>query len=98
MDVERLKNGETILTNDYFERQLKKIREIRLSEGLLQLSYFVEFLITSLLRTATYSLSKSFLIAKVSCRKGELNVFSKKARACEINSIYRLYFRGSIKI
>ncbi len=32
MDVERLKNGGTILTNDYFERQLEKIREIRLSE------------------------------------------------------------------
>jgi len=32
MDVERLKNGGTILTQDYFERQLEKIREIRLSE------------------------------------------------------------------
>jgi hypothetical protein len=32
MDVERLKRGGTILTNEYFERQLEKIREIRLSE------------------------------------------------------------------
>jgi hypothetical protein len=32
MDVERLKNGGTILTQDYFEKQLEKIREIRLSE------------------------------------------------------------------
>ena len=32
MDVERLKNGGSILTEDYFERQLEKIREIRLSE------------------------------------------------------------------
>jgi len=32
MDVERLKNGGTILTKDYFEKQLQKIREIRLSE------------------------------------------------------------------
>ncbi|MCL2441624.1 MAG: virulence RhuM family protein, partial [Treponema sp.] len=32
MDVERLKNGGSILTNEYFERQLEKIREIRLSE------------------------------------------------------------------
>ena len=32
MDVERLKNDGTILTKEYFERQLEKIREIRLSE------------------------------------------------------------------
>jgi hypothetical protein len=32
MDVERLKKGGTILTQDYFEKQLEKIREIRLSE------------------------------------------------------------------
>ncbi|MFP3089662.1 virulence RhuM family protein [Treponema sp. TIM-1] len=32
MDVDRLKNSGTILTSEYFERQLEKIREIRLSE------------------------------------------------------------------
>lgn len=32
MDVERLKNMGTILTKDYFEKQLEVIREIRLSE------------------------------------------------------------------
>lgn len=32
MDSERLKNGGTRLTKDYFEKQLEKIREIRLSE------------------------------------------------------------------
>jgi len=32
MDVERLKYGGSILTDEYFERQLEKIREIRLSE------------------------------------------------------------------
>ncbi len=32
MDVERLKHGGSILTEDYFERQLEKVREIRLSE------------------------------------------------------------------
>ncbi|MEA3545818.1 MAG: virulence RhuM family protein [Thermodesulfobacteriota bacterium] len=32
MDEERLKNGGTLLTEDFFERQLEKIREIRLSE------------------------------------------------------------------
>ena len=32
MDEDRLKNGGTILTQDYFDRQLEKIREIRLSE------------------------------------------------------------------
>jgi hypothetical protein len=32
MDVERLKHGGSILTDEYFERQLDKIREIRLSE------------------------------------------------------------------
>ena len=32
MDVDRLKNSGTILTKDYFEKQLEKIREIRLSE------------------------------------------------------------------
>ncbi|MCL1956354.1 MAG: virulence RhuM family protein [Fibromonadales bacterium] len=32
MDVERLKNDGSILTKEYFERQLERIREIRLSE------------------------------------------------------------------
>lgn len=32
MDVDRLKNGGSILCNEFFERQLEKIREIRLSE------------------------------------------------------------------
>ncbi len=32
MDVERLKRGGSILDNEFFERQLEKIREIRLSE------------------------------------------------------------------
>ena len=32
MDDDRLKNGGTILTKDYFEKQLERIREIRLSE------------------------------------------------------------------
>jgi hypothetical protein len=32
MDVERLKNGGSVLTKEYFEKQLEKIREIRLSE------------------------------------------------------------------
>jgi len=32
MDEERLKQGGTVLTKDYFDKQLEKIREIRLSE------------------------------------------------------------------
>ena len=32
MDEERLKNGGTVLTEKYFEKQLEKIREIRMSE------------------------------------------------------------------
>ena len=32
MDVERLKGGGSVLTDEFFERQLEKIREIRLSE------------------------------------------------------------------
>jgi len=32
MDAERLKKGGTALTKDYFEKQLEKIREIRISE------------------------------------------------------------------
>ena len=32
MDVERLKKGGSILTKDYFDKQLEKIREIRMSE------------------------------------------------------------------
>ena len=32
MDSERLKSGGSILTKDYFEKQLEKVREIRLSE------------------------------------------------------------------
>lgn len=32
MDNDRLKNGGTVLTKEYFEKQLEKIREIRLSE------------------------------------------------------------------
>ena len=32
MDDERLKNGGSVLTEEYFEKQLEKVREIRLSE------------------------------------------------------------------
>ena len=32
MDVKRLKSGGSVLTNEFFERQLEKIREIRISE------------------------------------------------------------------
>jgi hypothetical protein len=32
MDIERLKNGGSVLTEKYFERQLENIREIRISE------------------------------------------------------------------
>jgi hypothetical protein len=32
MDDERLKNGGSILTEQYFEEQLQRVREIRLSE------------------------------------------------------------------
>ena len=32
MDVDRLKSGGSVLTEDFFERRLEKIREIRLSE------------------------------------------------------------------
>jgi hypothetical protein len=32
MDVERLKNNGTVLTQKYFDEQLERIREIRLSE------------------------------------------------------------------
>ena len=32
MDSERLKNGGSVLTDHYFERQLQKVREIRMSE------------------------------------------------------------------
>jgi len=32
MDVDRLKSGGSLLTEDFFERQLGKVREIRLSE------------------------------------------------------------------
>lgn len=32
MDAERLKSGGSVLTEDFFERQLEKIREIRMSE------------------------------------------------------------------
>ena len=32
MDVDRLKHGGSVLDNEFFERQLDKIREIRLSE------------------------------------------------------------------
>ena len=32
MDVDRLKSGGSVLTDEFFERQLEKIREIRLSE------------------------------------------------------------------
>lgn len=32
MDVDRLKSGGSVLTEDFFERQLEKVREIRLSE------------------------------------------------------------------
>ncbi len=37
MDVERLKNFGIVLIKDYFEEQLQRIREIRLSERRLQI-------------------------------------------------------------
>lgn len=32
MDVDRLKSGGSVLTQEFFDRQLEKVREIRLSE------------------------------------------------------------------
>lgn len=36
MDDERIKNGGSVLTEKYFEEQLQRIREMRLSESMLE--------------------------------------------------------------
>lgn len=61
MDDERLKNGGTILTKDYFEEQLQRIREIRLSERRFY-QKITDIYSTSIDYDAKANLTKSFFV------------------------------------
>lgn len=62
MDVERLKKGGSVLDKDYFEKQLDKIREIRLSERRFY-QKITDIYATSLDYDATATVTKRFFAA-----------------------------------
>jgi len=62
MDVERLKSGGSVLTEEFFERQLEKIREIRLSERKFY-QKITDIYATALDYDATASATKRFFAA-----------------------------------
>lgn len=62
MDVERLKSGGSILSDEFFERQLEKIREIRLSERKFY-QKITDIYATSLDYDATATATKRFFAA-----------------------------------
>lgn len=62
MDVERLKSGGSILSDEFFERQLEKIREIRLSERKFY-QEITDIYATSLDYDATATATKRFFAA-----------------------------------
>jgi len=62
MDVERLKHGGSILDNDFFERQLQKIREIRLSARKFY-QKITDIYVTSLDYDPTATATKRFFAA-----------------------------------
>ena len=62
MDEERLKKGGSILDNDFFERQLEKIREIRLSERIFY-QKITDIYATSLDYDSSASTTKRFFAA-----------------------------------
>ena len=62
MDVERLKKGGSVLDQDYFEKQLEKIREIRLSERRFY-QKITDIYATSLDYDATATVTKRFFAA-----------------------------------
>lgn len=62
MDVERLKKGGSALDNEYFERQLDKVREIRLSERKFY-QKITDIYATSLDYDASASATKRFFAA-----------------------------------
>jgi hypothetical protein len=73
MDAERLKNNGTILTAEYFERQLEKIREIRISERrfyqkIINDFLFMFFLSSQLSPKFPFALAKGW---RCVCRKAE---------------------------
>ncbi len=59
MDEERLKNGGSVLTKDYFEKQLQKIREIRMSERRFY-QKVTDIYATAIDYDATSNLTKTF--------------------------------------
>lgn len=62
MDIERLKKGGSVLDQDYFEKQLEKIREIRLSERRFY-QKITDIYATSLDYDATATVTKRFFAA-----------------------------------
>ena len=67
MDVERLKHGGSVLDNEFFERQLEKIREIRLSERKFY-QKITDIYTTAMDYDATATATKRFLrLFRISC-------------------------------
>ena len=62
MDVDRLKQGGSVLTQDYFDKQLEKIREIRLSERRFY-QKITDIFATAIDYDATATSSKRFFAA-----------------------------------
>ncbi len=60
MDDERLKNGGSVLTTEYFDRLLEQIREIRLSERRFY-QKITDIYATALIMTARQKRQSSFL-------------------------------------
>ena len=69
IDDERLKNGGSVLTKEYFDRLLEQIREIRLSERRFY-QKITDIYATSLDYDRTAQTTKQFF-AKVSCDPGQ---------------------------
>ena len=67
LDSDRLKNGGSILTKDYFKRLLEEIREIRISERQFY-QKITDLYATALITTKLQRLQKIFLLKfKISC-------------------------------
>ena len=76
MDDERLKSGGSVLTKDYFEHQLERIREIRLSERLF-CQKITDLYATALDYDKTAASTKRFLLR---CRIKCISPFMAKRR------------------
>lgn len=64
MDDERLKNFGTVLTKDYFEEQLQRVREIRLSERRFY-QKITDIYVTSIDYDARSNITRQFFDSKL---------------------------------